>query len=261
MKLHIDHRALRATSLFASRDETRYVLNGVFLQVVSAERAILTATDGRRLFSIQAQITTDDFTGPVAVNIPWKLCATKPAGVTARKKTMRGRTSTPFHQAIVTIGPVSEGFVAARLISISGLLREEIRSMPEIIGTYPNYPAVLPKGPTAPAVGPCLNCAFIADIGRAAQILTGEKHAGCRIYGDGKATGYTIAAQWGEYEAVAVIMPMHGFEAATRTVPYWAFTQIAHQPPPAPASPAEPPRDIAEVSAVPSVPSVPSSTP
>ncbi|EIP99357.1 DNA polymerase sliding clamp subunit [Opitutaceae bacterium TAV1] len=63
---------LRAAVLFASQDETRYVLCGVHVERRDAKRIILVATDGRRLATILHQVD-DSLPEFRAFTIPAKL--------------------------------------------------------------------------------------------------------------------------------------------------------------------------------------------
>jgi len=76
LTITIEHSHLRAASLFASKDETRYVLNGVLIQIPDPTTAIVTATDGRRLFSMRSKVETEGFTGPEFAIVPRRLIST-----------------------------------------------------------------------------------------------------------------------------------------------------------------------------------------
>ena len=57
MRIKIKLIEIRAVAIFASRDESRYVLNGV--QVQTGKQTTLTATDGRCLGSLQIESSTE----------------------------------------------------------------------------------------------------------------------------------------------------------------------------------------------------------
>lgn len=53
MKIIVSRQELQAALLFASTDETRYVITGVNVEVKSGAKPLLVATDGRRLVAIE----------------------------------------------------------------------------------------------------------------------------------------------------------------------------------------------------------------
>lgn len=57
--MQIELGKLKAANVFASKEETRYYLNGVFFEIVNGEAALV-ATDGHRLIKIPVKASGED---------------------------------------------------------------------------------------------------------------------------------------------------------------------------------------------------------
>lgn len=60
MKVILKRNELQAAALFASSDESRFVLNGIFVELRKGKQPLMVATDGRRLVVIETESVQDD---------------------------------------------------------------------------------------------------------------------------------------------------------------------------------------------------------
>jgi hypothetical protein len=240
----LEHRYLQAAATFASIDTSRFVLNGVLLQVLSgtsSRNIILTATDGRRLISLRFTGDTSGFEEPTYAIIPTGICKARigtKAPPTRRSSKSKRSANSLDSKAILTISDDPRP-KHPRRISISNIYQTSILTMPEINGTFPNFPAVFPKEPAVPAVRPCIGFEYYGDIARVAKLLGGRTTGGT-LYQYPNAGAYHILAEWGDDADVAIlVMPMrsHADALPSFTAPDWVRTFLPHSPkPPAPPS-------------------------
>lgn len=154
----INARALRAASIFASRDAARYIMNGVLLREIVGEQAYFVATDGRRIVTVLAGFVSDKTLDAI---IPIHLV--ERVGWAAAIK--------PDSEFSITI--------ADRKISLSWSLCARNGASfgsttitgKAVEGRYPNFLQVIPKLEDAPC--PCvpLSADYVMDFCKAQQIL------------------------------------------------------------------------------------------
>lgn len=123
----------RAAHLMVSNEDTRYYLNGVYIQPHPEKGVILTATDGHRLISIWDELGIFDHPEPVIVKADKATLMAAKAG----KKD-------PHHKIIA----IDTGYVEVVENNTGKMF---VRQGPGIIdGTFPDYTRVIPSGTLTP---------------------------------------------------------------------------------------------------------------
>lgn len=200
--------ALAAASLFASKEETRYYLNGVYITPHHDGGVLCVATDGHRMGVVW------DETG--AANAPW-ICSL-PSAIHAAIMKRRGRD--PFcspsrvHFRAGAAYVLSEAFPSLNDPLVLSDAHLAVAYAPPIEGSFPDWRRVfapVKEGETStPIVG--FNPAYLASFGRAAEILKGgPKHVNCVQLIMGSKPGDPVAVHLeGVSNFTGVIMPMRG---------------------------------------------------
>lgn len=143
MTLSIPTNILKAVSLFASKEETRYYLNGVCVEA-EQDAIRLIATDGHRLFT--ARIDCENLESFEAFIIPSD--AIKRA-LTGNKDESVELAIKPYSLASVSFAPIE--------------------------GSFPDWRRVAPS--EVSGVPSQLNTEYFADFGKAAKFLNGGRKA------------------------------------------------------------------------------------
>lgn len=152
---------LRAAALFASDDETRYVLQGVLVETYGPRRqSLLTATDGRRMACVRTSAThdfPDHSQEPHAFILPLSLIT---AIVLESNR-----------EPHVTLLYKKSPDVRVGTITVQHRHGEISHTSQEIEGNYPNYPAVFPE--EAKGTQPLLICnpQYFSSFNEAAKLL------------------------------------------------------------------------------------------
>lgn len=206
--LLIPPNILKAAALFASTDETRYVLNGVRIEISGKGRVLAVATDGRRLLAINAtdeceiQWPPDYKGGDVAFTVPMTLIEALPpavVGVGRLQVTDDGKTVTAKGKRTVTVD--SHGEVV-----------------------YPKWRDVIPSGPEEPMPFLDVNAGLLnaylkvisllrgngsVRITQTAPIIAGTKDEKKKVMGP-----FLIRSGDSRPEWFGILMPMRGNQVA-----------------------------------------------
>jgi hypothetical protein len=181
----------KAASLCVSKEETRYYLNGVFVEPCAAGGVTLTATDGHRLISIYDQ--DGDCTESAIVGLP------KGALLKAL----------PTGEVIVSDDGIfrHDTFISMKPVIIDGMFPDWRRVVVGTFGTRPTFPAI--------------NSFYMSDFGKIAGLVSGNlDNRMTRLIG-----GATDAdPAWVSFpncpNAFGIIMPMRG-DAPQKKYPWF----------------------------------------
>lgn len=196
MKITIPRNYLKACAIFASHDQIRYVLNGVYVEP-DETGATLCATDGRRLFALRVE--------------------SKPGG----------RDLNPFIIPRTLIDaapkqvPKTSGLIVEYADGRVSMEGETTVSAKAVGGKYPEWRSIVPSKPAQPLTQLHLDMSFLADFGKAFKMLF--KNSQCHIGAADETSAMTIRPSGTKPECFGVLMP-------TRTVidfkiPAWAKTK------------------------------------
>jgi len=217
LKVTLNIRALRATLVAVSTEETRYYLNGVNLEF-TPDGVVMAATDGHRMIVLRQPYGEHAATGAHAsVIVPRDLAAK----LKIKLKTLDETTLTIGDDGRLTFEHAGESFGGSR-----------------IDGAFPDYRRVVPKDLDGKPAQ--YNPAYLADFAKARQELTGSK-----LDKDGKGSPLVrynglnpavVDFAWGTgFQAIGVLMPIR--DRTEPTVHYWAHTQATAWPDVADAAP------------------------
>lgn len=191
----IDWRAVKAVGLFASRDQVRFILNGVYVER-RKNYVVLVATDGRRLAALKQDIDSENYSGPVNFLIPLFLISKMPCDrMEMRSMNVRLENGasiygdTPF----VTITDFNGFSVGSKGIE----------------GKYPTWRMVLPSGPMKEEVVACLNAELLVDYQKAAKMLGSGTSKSVKLWQAGKLEPFIV--ETGIKDFTGVLMPTRGF--------------------------------------------------
>lgn len=183
---------LKAAMLFASTDETRFVLNSLHIEVRVGKAPIIVATDGRRLACIESVAEQGDTPAEVDFELTIGLHFLKP--LCAFAKSQSAEISFDFHP--------SERIVAN---FVGGKCYVDCEEGAVIQQAYPNWRQVLPVGEKTqvPYIG--VNAEYIGDFAKAAKLLGCESPIiSVNLIGTGEAMEVRIEARPQFY---GVLMP------------------------------------------------------
>ncbi|MDO8421145.1 MAG: hypothetical protein Q7S99_03190 [Parvibaculum sp.] len=204
--VRVDAKKFAAAAIFRCHEETRYYLNGIYVEPHHESGVIMVATDGHRMAVIH------DPTG--YANAPF-ICKASPRfyAACARRGAKRDQLKRPGQVQFIgrTAYLTCEGFDDD--VSIIGVTHLEIEYAPEIDGTYPNWRRVMPMIKddatcAAPRFG--VNAAYVADFATALTIISGMKTAivTMTVDSDAEFVGSPIAVTSnGVPEFFGVLMP------------------------------------------------------
>jgi hypothetical protein len=149
---------LRAVLLFASDDETRFVLNSVRVEVKRGKAPLLIATDGRRLAAIETVADQGDQAADVDFEVTLASTFLKPLAAFAKSQSLELFFDYRPQDRIIA------NFVGQRCYVDS----EYGAVIPQ---AYPNWRACLPVGKKSsiPHIG--VNAEFVGDFAKAAKFL------------------------------------------------------------------------------------------
>ncbi len=154
MKINIRPSELRAALIFTSCDDTRFVLNGVKIEVVKGRQPKLIATDGRRLTVIETVEPQDEGLKPCEFIISRDFVKR----ITAFFSSKVLAISMEYHPSERLICSMAEEFVDSEKGAI-------------IPGKYPNWLQIIPGGEKEPVKKLAVGAEFIADYHKAAKLL------------------------------------------------------------------------------------------
>lgn len=211
---------LRAAAIFASTDMTRYILNGVYVQIDKHGQVTLAATDGRRACIIESEARVASPCEVAAFIVPLRLI----------KRAIPVRKSQVIEMRAEPIGEVQlTGTQSARTrytITLSD--GETAVSGKSVDGAYPKYAQVLPgkiaAGNTRIAIAP----KFLADLSAASKLLkpASAKHYPAIVFGGESETKAITALIDGVSKFYSIVMPVHVDELASVSFGAPAWTKV-----------------------------------
>ena len=216
LKVTLNIRALRATLVAVSTEETRYYLNGINLEF-TPDGVTMCATDGHRMIVLRQPYGEHAATGAHAsVIVPRDLVAK----LKIKLKTLDETTLTIGDDGRLTFEHAGESYGGAR-----------------VDGTFPDYRRIVPTDLDGKPAQ--YNPAYLADFAKARQELTGSK-----LDKDGKGSPIVrynglnpavVDFAWDTgFDAFGVLMPLR---TTDRTLYYtWASTPAAAWPDAAPVA-------------------------
>jgi hypothetical protein len=196
----INLNALKAVSLFTSKEATRYYLQGVNIEFYP-DCTIYTATDGHRLFVYRDVLPGDHEPNTLSgsVIIPLAHCA-------PFKATARDLARQPFARIEGEPFDVSKGAATSFKLTWQGTAIE----FKPIDGTFPDWRRVLPPRDVASLEAPpaeiCFNFDYLASFAKAGAIVDGVKPS-LIPNGDGGPAWISFGHH---VPCFGVIMPMRG---------------------------------------------------
>lgn len=202
MNAKINLNVLAAVSLFVSKEETRYYLNGVKLEI-DADGVTYVATDGHRMFAFRDDLSADEERNTMRGEIIVPLAACKPFKLTARDL-----RSDSF-----------AGLSGDCTASVHAFTRDEVSSgFKPIDGTFPDWRRVMPGViETATPGTVCFNWDYVATFEKAAKALD----LGSVSMVPNGVNGPAWMRFSGKGQAVGVIMPKRGADYTGQGTPDW----------------------------------------
>lgn len=166
MKIVVSRRELLAALLFASTDETRYVLNGVLLEWhPEKDRPVIVTTDGRRLAVIESEAHQEDVCED-AHSMLLRADFVKP--ICSLSRAFGGKN---FPWIVFENKPGSKR-VGVRFVESGSRCVLEVEENGLIEGAYPDWRKVLPKRGKGEAINELgLNSDYVGDFARAAKFM------------------------------------------------------------------------------------------
>jgi len=191
---------LRAVYAATSREETRYYLNGVFVECDSAGRVIMTATDGHVLLSLQAR--EESFIGAGTYE-------SNESGFILQAD-VRDRAFKAKHNGTLWIyGDVETGimqFLDVNFIDDPEHSRVAVGEFSRVKGTYPDWRNVMPK--ESDSCGRMnLSPALIAKLAKGHACISHTKDAPMLFESENPELPCRVSFQ-GNPELTGVIMPV-----------------------------------------------------
>jgi len=211
LKVTLNIRALRATLVAVSTEETRYYLNGINLEF-TPDGVVMAATDGHRMIILRQPYGEHAATGAHAsVIVPRDLVAK----LKVRNKVVEETTLTIADDGRLTFEHAGESYGGAR-----------------VDGTFPDYRRVVPQDLDGkPAQYDPL---YLADFAKARKELGGDRTTSPVVRYNGGSPAVVDFA-WGTgFQAIGVLMPIRDRTDATYYT--WASTPAAAWPDATPAA-------------------------
>ena len=167
MKITVSRNELKAALLFASEDESRYVLNGLLIECRGLGRPTIIATDGKRLAVIE---TLAEQSGEAGEDRSLLLRAEFITALVALSKALGGKLF-PWIEFTNRKGSkqVQVAFVGSKCVI-------DVEDGALIEGEYPNWRGILPakKAERKPLNDLGLNAEYIGDFAKAAKIMEAD---------------------------------------------------------------------------------------
>jgi DNA polymerase-3 subunit beta len=211
LKVTLNIRALRATLVAVSTEETRYYLNGVNLEF-TPDGVTMCATDGHRMIVLRQPYGEHAATGAHAsVIVPRDLVAK----LKVRHKTLDETTLTIGDDGRLTFEHAGESFGGSR-----------------VDGTFPDYRRVVPQDLTGEAAQ--YDPIYLADFAKARKELGGDRTTSPIVRYNGGSPAVVDFAYGTGFQAIGVLMPIRD---RTETTYYtWASAPAAAWPDATPAA-------------------------
>lgn len=158
MKFNVLIDEVKAAMLFASTDESRYVLNSVSFQLRPDAQPIMVATDGRRLAVIETESAQEEGAtfSPMEINLSAAFLKRVCAFVKPESKLFP-----------LTIEP----HLPKRVVFHAGKTVVDSEEGCVIEGNYPNWRTIVPAGEKTPVSQIALSAVLLADYEKAAKAL------------------------------------------------------------------------------------------
>lgn len=211
LKVTLNIRALRATLVAVSTEETRYYLNGINLEF-TPDGVVMAATDGHRMIVLRQPYGEHAATGAHAsVIVPRDLVAK----LKIKLKTLDTTDLTIGDDGRLTFEHAGESFGGAR-----------------IDGTFPDYRRVVPQDLTGETAQ--YDPIYLADFAKARKELGGDRTTSPVVRYNGQGPAIVDFAYGTDFQAIGVLMPIRD---RTETTYYtWACAPAAAWPDATPAA-------------------------
>lgn len=194
----VDWDILKAVSLIASRDETRYVLNGVQVEY-TPEQALLVVTDGRRLCAVRIPFPEKKKDASCKFIIPLELInAVRVKGV--------NRNVTIRHNSQSDRIKISHFYLSVSLKAVQG--------------NYPNWRQIVPNKTGIPKSAPSFRPGQLADFHKVTKAMLPNSEPSVRLFQQEELGPFII--ENGSKDFFGVIMPIRIPESQKEyTFPTW----------------------------------------
>ena len=211
LKVTLNIRALRATLVAVSTEETRYYLNGINLEF-TPDGVVMAATDGHRMIVLRQPYGEHAATAAHAsVIVPRDLVAK----LKVRHKVVEETTLTIADDGRLTFEHAGESYGGAR-----------------VDGAFPDYRRVVPQDLTGEAAQ--YDPIYLADFAKARKELGGDRTTSPIVRYNGGSPAVVDFAWGTDFQAIGVLMPIR--DRTEPTVHYWAHTPAAAWPDAAPVA-------------------------
>lgn len=184
---------LLAAYLFASEDDTRFVLNGVLVELRPDANPLLIAVDGRRLCAISTQISQDKIEAPDEVIL-------SPILIDGIKAVCRSKTAQLQFE-------VRDKVVEASEVGGDWILTFKENGIIE--GTYPKWRDACPEKKSEQVSSMGMNAEYLADFVKAAKFLGVEPNV--MLYFTDRAGAFNVEIP-NKPNFYALIMPLKNEE-------------------------------------------------
>lgn len=218
-RFQIPFHALQAAALIASRDETRYILNGVLFERVAEDEALLVATDAKRLLAIKIrELGAENIAADCQIIIPIRLI-----------EVFLGLEKLKSYQIPVLVEVRPSAFPGgARRITLSMAGGMSVGAA-EVVGNFPNWrnPDIIPKEPLVPSEA-TFHPRLMADFLEVAELFhkdpvgkawKSKAPASARE----RRVGFPHVIDLHCPDVLAVIMPREDLNSSVPMVPAWAL--------------------------------------
>jgi len=213
MKAYISADLFRIAMMFTSNEETRYYLQGVYVEPHPIKGLLLTATDGHRLFNVWDTLgeMVEGESGIVSLSKDMlKACKSKNGRTSSHKVALYIEDSKP--QLFRTEQFISEQ--TPRDIVETGELMSRSNASCLIDGSYPDWRRVVPQSVEASGM-PWFNARYVADFEKAnAELAAFYGQASKQISIVSSDSGSPAIVRFAFESAFAVLMPMRGDDVA-----------------------------------------------
>ncbi len=170
MKITFTRQELLAAMLFASSDDSRYILNGVCLKYRPGKKPIAIATDGRRLCVIESMAEQEDAPESNATECEIVLSSSFLKPVCALNKALDSSEGKIFSLITFENKPGSERVMVNVLMGMTWLESEKGAI---IEGKFPNWQTVVPpkNQKREPVSNLGMNAGYVGDFAKAAKLF------------------------------------------------------------------------------------------
>lgn len=215
MKIKISRKVLLAMNTFTSRNESRYVINGVCLEV-QKQNCFVIATDGRRIAAIKSGEVLEQPEKKTSVVI-----RIEPAMLKAMPKDSK------FGDDVVLT-------LQDKSVQFSSPGKSAVKFESELIeGSFPAWRQVIPKGKIALPINPSFNWRLLEGFVKASDIIrgSGSDHAIIVRQQDELSPMLILIPSIPDFVGALMPMRVNGNEAA----PSWTEEEVAVPATPEPA--------------------------